>query len=95
MQKLDSDRADDKETRQSCSGGAVLFHGCAVLTRTRTQKTRTLSSAEAELYGIDSGAIEVWEQHKICKNGSTGQYRFFRQTRQAHLRCANVEDGVG
>ena len=29
---VDSDWADDKETRQSCSGGAVLFHGCAVLT---------------------------------------------------------------
>ena len=26
------DWADDKETGQSCSGGAVLFHGCAVLT---------------------------------------------------------------
>ena len=29
---VDSDWADDKETRQSCSGGAALFHGCAVLT---------------------------------------------------------------
>ena len=45
-------------TRQSCSGGAVLFHGCAVLTWARTQKTRALSSAEAELYAIGSGAIE-------------------------------------
>lgn len=55
---VDSDWADDRETRQSCSGGAVLFHGCAVLTWARTQKTRALSSAEAELYGIGSGAIE-------------------------------------
>ena len=55
---VDSDWADDRKTRQSCSGGAVLFHGCAVLTWTRTQKTRALSSAEAELYGIGSGAIE-------------------------------------
>ena len=50
---------DDRRTRQSCSEGAVLFHRCAVLTQARTQKTRALSSAEAELYGIGSGAIEV------------------------------------
>ena len=55
---VDSDWAGDRKTRQSCSGGAVLFHGCAVLTWARTQKTRALSSAEAELYGIGSGAIE-------------------------------------
>ena len=36
---VDSGWADDKETRQSCCGGAVLFHGCAVLTWARTQKT--------------------------------------------------------
>ena len=51
-----SDWADDKTTRQSFSGGAILFHGCAVLTWARTQKTR--ASAEAELYAIGSGAIE-------------------------------------
>ena len=55
---VDSDWADDRKTRQGCSGGAVLFHGCAVLTWARAQKTRALSSAEAELYGIGSGAIE-------------------------------------
>ena len=49
---VDSDWADDKETRQRCSGGAVLFHGCAVLTWARTQVTRALSSVKAELYGI-------------------------------------------
>ena len=55
---VDSDWADDRKTRQSCSGGAVLFHGCAVLTWARTQKTRALSSEEAELFGIGSGVIE-------------------------------------
>ena len=34
---VDSDWADDKETRQSYSGGGVLFHGCAVLAWARTQ----------------------------------------------------------
>ena len=55
---VDSDWADDKATRQSRSGGAILFHGCAVLTWARTKKTRANSSAEAELYAIGSGAIE-------------------------------------
>ena len=49
---VDSDWADDIETRQSCSGGAFLFHGCAVLTWALTEKTRAVSRAEAELYGI-------------------------------------------
>ena len=51
----DSDWADDQEPRQSCSGGEVLFYVCAVLlTWARTQKTRALSSAEAELHSIGS-----------------------------------------
>ena len=36
---VESDWADDRETRQLCRGGAVLFHGCAVLARARTKKT--------------------------------------------------------
>ena len=56
---VDRDWADDKEIRQSCRGGTVvLFYGCAVLTWARAEKTRSLSGAEAELYGIGSGAIE-------------------------------------
>ena len=43
---VDSDWADDRKTRQSCSGGAVLFHGCAVLTWARTQKRRELFRAQ-------------------------------------------------
>ena len=71
---VDSDWADDRETRQSCSGGAVLFHGCAVLTWARTQKTRALSSAEAELYGIGSGAIEGLGAAQLLKEW---QYKCF------------------
>ena len=65
---VDSDWADDKETRQSCSGGAVLSHGCAVLTWARTQKTRSLSSAETELNAIGKGAIErPWSSTTLQK----------------------------
>ena len=66
---VDSDWADDRKTRQSCSGGAVLFHGCAVLTWARTQKTRALSSAEAELYDIGSGAIEGLGAVQLLREG--------------------------
>ena len=50
---VDSDWADDRETRQSCSGGAVLFHVGA-----HAEDESFFSSVEAELYGIGSGAIE-------------------------------------
>ena len=70
---VDSDWADDKETRQSCSG-AALFHGCAVLTRARTQKTRTLSSAEAKLYGVGA---ETSEGLGAARLASTKQYHIF------------------
>ena len=80
---VDSDWADDKTTRQSCSGGAVLFHGCAVLAWARTQKTRALSSAEAELYAIGSGAIEGLGAAKQCRCSG--------QTHNARLRYADAE----
>ena len=53
---LDGDCADHEDTRQSCSGRTVLFRRCAVLTWLGTQKTRVVSSADAKLYGIGSGA---------------------------------------
>ena len=46
---------------------------CAMLTWACTQKTRALSSAEAELYGIGSGAmmLTVQEWLKNCDFAST------------------------
>ena len=55
---VDSDWAETRKFVRAVVEGAVLFHGCAVLTWARTQKTRAHSSAEAELYAIGSGAIE-------------------------------------
>ena len=63
----DSDWADDKDTRKSVSGGAIQMHGCSVLTYARTQKTPALSSAEAELYAIGSGAIETLGAAQLLK----------------------------
>ncbi|CAK0870998.1 unnamed protein product [Prorocentrum cordatum] len=63
----DSDWADDKDTRKSVSCGAIQMHGCSALTYARTQKTPALSSAEAELYAIGSGAIETLGAAQLLK----------------------------
>ena len=62
-----SDWADDPDTRKSISGGTVMMFGCAVLTWARTQRTPALSSAEAELYAIGSGAIETLGANTLLK----------------------------
>ena len=68
----DSDWADDPDTRKSISGGTVMMFGCAVLARARTQKTPALSSAEAELYAIGSGAIETLGADTLLKEWGYG-----------------------
>ena len=52
----DSDYAGDKETRLSVSGFCVFVMGCLVSWKLRGQKNVTLSSREAECYGIVKGA---------------------------------------
>ena len=54
----DSDWAGQPD-RRSISGGALLCGGAPVLTWSRTQASRALSSCEAELYGMGSGAVEA------------------------------------
>lgn len=55
---VDSDWADDRRDRKSCSGGAVRYYGALVLTWCRAQATIAQSSAEAELYALGTGAVE-------------------------------------
>ena len=63
---VDSDWADDK----------LLWS--AVLTWARTRKTRALSSAEAELYGICSRAVEgLGAAQLFTKMAARKQYPFF------------------
>ena len=54
----DSDWADGRRDRKSCSGGAVRYYGAPVLTWCRTQATIAQSSAKAELYTLGTGAVE-------------------------------------
>merc|ERR1712194_633390 len=51
---VDSDWADDADTRRSCSGGVLTLYGVPILTWERTQATPALSSCEAELYAMGS-----------------------------------------
>ena len=55
---VDSDRADDVETRRSVSGGLLTLSGVPVGSWAWTQATPALSSCEAELYAIGSGCAE-------------------------------------
>ena len=63
-----------------------------MLTWARTQKRRARSSAEAELCGIGSGAIESFGAAQLLLEW---QYKAVQlpQTHRAHLRCAS-EEGV-
>ena len=44
--------------RRSVSGGILQLCGCCVLSWSRTQSSYALSSCEAELYALGSGAVE-------------------------------------
>ena len=56
---VDSDWAGCATTRKSTSGFVVKFMGAAIHFGSRTQSTTALSSAEAELYAINTGATEA------------------------------------
>ena len=56
---VDSDWAGKLANRKSTSGGALVVGGACLKSWSRTQKTRALSSAEAEYYAIVSGAAEA------------------------------------
>ena len=55
---VDSDWAGCATTRRSTSGFAIKFMGSTIHFGSRTQATIALSSAEAELYAINTGATE-------------------------------------
>ena len=55
----DSDWAGDRQQRKSISGGLVIVGWIAVKSWSRTQRGRSLSSAEAEYHAIVTGAAEA------------------------------------
>jgi len=56
---VDSDWAGCVETRKSTTGFSITFLGATISYASRTQATIALSSAEAELYAINTGAAEA------------------------------------
>jgi hypothetical protein len=60
----DSDWAGSDD-RRSTSGGVLLVAGACVLSYSRTQASRALSSCEAELYSMGSGAVESLQLHSL------------------------------
>ena len=56
---VDRDWAGKMADRKSTSGGALTVEGTAVKTWSRTQRTRALSSGEAEYYALVGGAAEA------------------------------------
>ena len=56
---VDSDWAGCVETRKSTTGFSITFLGATITYGSRTQATIALSSAEAELYSINTGATEA------------------------------------
>ena len=56
---VDSDWAGCVETRKSTTGFSITFLGATIFYGSRTQATIALSSAEAELYAINTGATEA------------------------------------
>ena len=56
---VDSDWAGCVETRKSTTGFSITYLGATISYGSRTQATIALSSAEAELYAINTGATEA------------------------------------
>ena len=56
---VDSDWAGCPDTRRSTSGVSLFVLGANLVSHSRTQQTVALSSGEAELYAIGSGAAEA------------------------------------
>ncbi len=55
---VDSDWAGGGADRKSTSGGMAMLEGAGVKHWSRTQKTRAMSSGEAEYYGLVTGCAE-------------------------------------
>ena len=55
----DSDFSGDRDTRKSVSGFLIYFMGCLIAWRSRSQKSVTLSSTEAEYVACSEAATEI------------------------------------
>ena len=63
---VDSDWGGDRKTRKSTSGGMLVVGGTCIKSWSRSQKSRALSSAEAEYYAMLGGAAEALGMQAIA-----------------------------
>ena len=64
---VDSDWAGGSTTRKSTTGFVIKFMGSTIHFGSRTQATIALSSGEAELYTINTGATEALHIHNLLQ----------------------------
>ena len=64
----DSDWAGDRETRRSTTAGALIFGRAAIKVITKQQQILAKSSAEAELYAVNTMAGEALSMRSILKD---------------------------
>ena len=97
---VDSDWAGCTTTRKSTSGGMLVVGGAVVKSWSRTQKTRALSSGEAEFYAMIGGAAEAlgfqalaadlgWQMAITLHTDSTSSKSM--SSRTGHGRCRHIE----
>ena len=103
---VDSDWAGDRQQCKSTSGGLVIVGGMVVKSWSRTQRGRSLSSAEAEYYAIVTGAAEAlamqamaeemgWRVHTDSSAGkAVASRRGLGRLRHIELKCLWVQELV-
>ena len=67
---VDSDWAGCSTTRKSTKGFVIKFMGSTIHFGSRAQATIALSSGEAELYAINTGATEALHIHNLLPEAS-------------------------
>lgn len=65
---IDSDWAGGGADRKSTSGGIAMLGGAAVKHWSRTQKTRAMSSGEAEYYALVTGCAEALGMKSVAED---------------------------
>ena len=91
----DSDWAGDRTTRKSCSGSVFFLNGEYIFSYSRTQRSVTLSSAEAEYYaltGATSEALGLQEATRFL-TGDLVELKAFTDSSSA--RAIAARQGVG
>ena len=91
----DSDWAGDRTTRKSCSGSVFFLNGEYIFSYSRTQRSVTLSSAEAEYYALTGAASEALGLQEATRflTGELVELKAFTDSSSA--RAIAARQGVG